>query len=238
MTAVSRLIYQAATGQTVPAGPDRCHICGLPTDGGIPVAEVIKEGFTALDVLRDPSSPIVCPACAWTKAQRESRTKHYVVTEHEWRFLTRDEIGQAVLHPPEPPFALVVQESYKKHTWLQAQVNYSTDRFYVSLEETPILVDRIEFARLLEAAQQLYNLGFGKEEIRTGHYFLPRLEKVGLETWAPLEEQVKPHRGSMHLELAITCLVKPAKKEDPKHGNSAEPVFGQQRTRVQQATFF
>jgi|GEM_PF-4045355 len=238
MTAVSRLIYQAATGQTVPPGSQRCHICGLPTDGGTPVEQVIKDGFTAIDMLRATGSPVVCPACVWTKAQRESRTKHYVVTPAQWRFLAREELAAVILNPPAPPFAIVIQESFKKHTWLQAQVNYSCERFYVSVEETPILVEPATFGRLMDAAQQLYALGFGKEEIRTGRYFLPRLEKVGLETWAPLEEQVKPHRGSMHLELAITCLVKPAKKEDPKHGNSAEPVFGQQRTHVQQATFF
>lgn len=79
MTSVSRLIYQAATGQTVPTGPDRCHICGLPTDGGTPVEQVIKEGFTALDVLRAPDSPVVCPACVWSQRRKKQGSPRYSV---------------------------------------------------------------------------------------------------------------------------------------------------------------
>lgn len=220
---VSRLIYHASTQQPYPHGGYVCHICGFPTDTGTPVRDIIKDGFTAIDVLQGTQSDIVCPACVYTKEQPSVRTQHYVVTPHSWRYLKREEIGSVLLEPPEPPFAIVIQVSHKKHTWLQAKVNGSRERFWVSLEESPVLLDRRQFIQAYSTVENLYQMGFSKEEIRSGRYAYNRIERVGLTQWSDMEKSVKPLRGSMLLELAIICVNKNENETTQEERPDARP---------------
>lgn len=216
---VSRLVYRASTGSAYPQGETRCHICGLPTSEGKPVEEVIKHGFTAIDVLRATGSAIVCPACVYTKEQSAIRTQHYVVTSHTWRHLKREELAGVILHPPDPPFAIVIQQSHKKHTWLQARVNGNREQFWVSLEETPILLVPDKFRAIFIAVESLYHNGFSKDEIRSGTYQHKRIERIGLDRWMTLEAVLRSHRGALLMELALIVVNKP---EDSKevHANA------------------
>lgn len=106
-------------------------------------------------------------------------------TEDELKVLQHIDIAENVLNPPQPPFVFVVTKTHKKHAFLNAVLNDSRERLDIGLEQESIRFERHEFRHAYHHARVLYEVGFSKEEIRTGQYRKWRLlEQLGNNFWA------------------------------------------------------
>lgn len=122
-----------------------------------------------------------------------------------WRVVSslpsRLQIRAWLINPPEPPFEIVIAISGQKHTLFASETAQSRDCFSVQFETEQIWVDRAVFIRLLDLFEQLYSLGFSKEQIYSGNY-RPAAVASAFSDWSRLEPQIKPYRGSQLLTLA------------------------------------
>lgn len=113
--------------------------------------------------------------------------------------LTRVEIREFLLNPPEPPFTIAIAESGQKHIIPWALEAQSRDLFPVQFELDTIYIDN-RFRELLAVYEKLLKLEFSKSEIDSGEYRSDRLMKVFDQYWE-LEDQVKEIRGTRLMQL-------------------------------------
>ena len=113
--------------------------------------------------------------------------------------LTRVEIREALLNPPQPPFTIAIAESGQKHIIPWALEAYSRDLFPVQFELDTVYID-YRFKEYLHKYEQLMGLGFSKTEIDSGDYRSDRLMKVFEQYWE-LEESMATIRGTRLMAL-------------------------------------
>ena len=113
--------------------------------------------------------------------------------------LTRVEIREFLLNPPEPPFTIAIAESGQKHIIPWALEAQSRDLFPVQFELDTIYIDN-RFRELLAVYEKLLKLEFSKSEIDSGEYRSDRLMKVFDQYWE-LEDQIKEIRGTRLMQL-------------------------------------
>ncbi len=198
-------------------GPDaRCWLCGGPTGGvGWPWKTAVAETFTNHTLAACPTSQTICQPCAafaskdaW-EAYAARRPELGLKTGHamSWRCYshlfaspdrhecpTRRRWRDILLDPPEPPFLAVVATSGQKHLIFRGRIAENRDAFPVQVEERILWLEREEFVACLAAFEQLYNLGFSKDDILTGRYFPARMLAVGTRAWRAAEDALAPFR--------------------------------------------
>jgi hypothetical protein len=113
--------------------------------------------------------------------------------------LTRVEIREYLLNPPEPPFTIAIAESGQKHIIPWALEARSCNFFPIQFELDTVYIDN-RFKESLQVYEQLMGLGFSKSEIDSGNYRSDRLMKVFDKFWE-LEESIKAIRGTRLMEL-------------------------------------
>ena len=113
--------------------------------------------------------------------------------------LTRVEIREFLLNPPEPPFTIAIAESGQKHIIPWALEAQSKEVFPVQFELDTVYIDH-RFKEFLKIYEQLLKLEFSKTEIDSGNYRSDRLMKVFDQYW-DLEERIKAIRGTRLMQL-------------------------------------
>ncbi len=113
--------------------------------------------------------------------------------------LTRVEIREFLLNPPEPPFTIAIAESGQKHIIPWALEARDKSFFPVLFELDTVYIDH-RFREYLQVYEQLLSLGFSKSEIDSGDYRSDRLMKVFDQYWE-LEEQIATIRGTRLMAL-------------------------------------
>lgn len=125
--------------------------------------------------------------------------------------LTRADIRNWLLHPPTPPFTIVIAESGQKHILPWAVEAHSKSVFPVQFELDTLYINHSQFTALLEAYEKLMGMGFSKTEIDSGEYRSDRLMKIIGDEWFALEDCIKQQRGTRLLELISFVGVSDAK---------------------------
>ena len=113
--------------------------------------------------------------------------------------LTRVEIREYLLNPPEPPFTIAIAESGQKHIIPWALEAQSQNIFPIQFELDTVYIDD-RFRQMLTVYEKLLALGFSKSEIDTGDYRSDRLCKC-LNIWWELEQIIQSIRGTRLMEL-------------------------------------
>lgn len=135
---------------TVP-GPDAgtCFLCGNETDQGHRRAP--SSSFTAY---ADCSTgAVICPACMAALSHWDCRGRSWLVTMDRFRPVTKDDkliLRDALLDPPEPPYAIYVTHGRQKQSWITLARRVSTSRSIAIVgtdwTDGPVRVD-VTFAR-------------------------------------------------------------------------------------------
>lgn len=113
--------------------PGVCYICGIETAIGHPGAP--SDLFTAWAACGRGDAR--CPDCAACLSHRAVRMRSWLVTETAFRPVTPDDKGwlwDALLSPPEPPYALYLTRGGQKQGWISGVRQVSLSR------ETPIVL--------------------------------------------------------------------------------------------------
>jgi len=113
--------------------------------------------------------------------------------------MTRVEIREYLLNPPEPPFTIAIAESGQKHIIPWALEAQSRDLFPAQFELDTVYIDD-RFRGFLQVYEQLMGLGFSKTEIDSGDYRSDRLMKVFDKYWE-LEDRISGIRGTRLMQL-------------------------------------
>lgn len=181
-----------------------CWLCGGETHGkGTPKKKTIKSTFTDHDLAKAPMSESICEACTWALSQRSLRNYSILATEEGLYHPSRPEMQKICLEPPKPPFVFALAVSGQKWLHFKAKINYSNTAFVVAFEETPVVVNPTQFAKMTEYIELLYNGGFTKDEILSGKYNSSKIITYSLVRFMEHEGQIRDFRGGRMFELAV-----------------------------------
>lgn len=153
----------------------------------------------------------------------EGKDTYHVVKN----LLTRVEIREFLLNPPEPPFTIAIAESGQKHIIPWALEAQSKHLFPVQFELDTVYIDS-RFKNLLEAYEQLLGLGFSKSEIDTGDYRSDKLMKVFDQYWE-LEDQIKTVRETRLLQLISYVAQVPEVVKQPETTETVTPKIPEKK---------
>lgn len=216
-----QLVYRSLGNPTVEAAEclGVCCLCGS-IDGRYDRKPFIKEGFTNLDYLRAADSSSICPACASMFTLPKLRQSSWIASGGDMIWLKREHIWDHLWSPPEPPFAMYVTTSYKKHGSFKSRVNYSADRFFVQFEEVGISFSRKDLRQVADALELLYSVPlqdeskaqpisfFSKNEIAHGNYNQGRIRRFGIVALTEAEAVIRPVRSTPAFGLLMFALNK------------------------------
>lgn len=170
-----------------PTAEGRCNLCGEPLkDGGIPVKKLLGASYMDWAIHKAPEEKYLCTACAFCLGMnpegRIALFRYPVVAAGEDLYLcNRAEMREFLLHPPDPPFVMILPTSQKKHLFAKAKISYSRDQFFCNLEERIILVSgKIE--KLVKTIEALRGLGINKNMILEKVIPTPFFRQCGVET--------------------------------------------------------
>lgn len=153
------------------SGRHSCYLCGCGCANEYKTKEFIKSKFTNRDIAVAPFSDYVCLGCVRSMLEKtnvtladgeirenqRARSYSWVLTESEQIAATKahlEYLRNTILDPPVPPFAIILADSGQKHLIFRSIVNYSRDKFTVSLEESLIDID-VTFSSQLKIVDQL-----------------------------------------------------------------------------------
>lgn len=164
----------------------RCIFCGELTDKGFKP----KLGENFLDYPLMTSGDVICPHCMLLLKSSDFRRKSWVVNPSSINFMKAKETLQFIINPPDPPFAIYVTFSGKKHGWIAMMkrgVSFSKNRFMVGNDGNLISISREEATLLVNLASELLTSGFKKSELLGLRPRAERLAKIGIEKWKEFE---------------------------------------------------
>lgn len=162
-------------GDLHPAGPNRCVMCGSACGDEFTAELVIKDTFTARPSLPNPASPHACRGCVEATAcgvdvvmhggevrpGQKRFTYSWVLTAGGRVAATKAHrawLEEVCLHPPAPPYAIVLADSGQKHLVYQARVGFDAGVAVANLEGLVVeyrpaaLAERLDLCRRLAAA--------------------------------------------------------------------------------------
>jgi len=216
MITVSQLIY----GAEMPPTGHPCALCGQPF-----ASELFKvsDTFTNWDRLRSPASELACPACAACLAMPSLRRGSWVAHDGRAEMLPRERLHEVLFQPPEPPFAIYITSSFKKHGFFKARVNLGRGHFYVQFEEVGIEFEPARWTAIWEVLWDFYNHGFSKRELLHGGYAQRKVRAFGCQDWWAFEELLRPRRHEPAFALLVHALYR--EEEDADDGGRQPAVM-------------
>ena len=179
-----------------------CTICLQPTEHGFKIRQILSDKFADYDKFVHISN-IVCEYCATFLKDERFRRKSWVITRGNVIFLSRQEVKKYLLEPPEPPFAVYISLTGKKHGWLNLlwKVNYSRDILHIGLEDVVVTCRLEELKEAIELVEQARKRKATKTEIEKLNVRL--LQKVGREIYERLRETRERNEGIWKIALAV-----------------------------------
>jgi hypothetical protein len=132
----------------------------------------------------------------WAVPQRFRTYSHFVVTG-AWQPLTKGQKGRMRELLFSNPDVAIIADSGKKHLAFRAAPGWW------QFEEQRMLPCPELLTELLGYVEWLYNAGANKSEIETGRYSQKTIRNIGIQAWAVMDSKIKPHRGSLPLQLAL-----------------------------------
>lgn len=147
----------------------RCVVCGR-VGRGFPAR--FPESFTAYAWLQGGS--IICSKCKAMLENQDLRRRSWVAFFENGkpvvRFLSRNQVLNVLLNPPNPPFAIYVTRTGKKQGYLQLanRVSFSRNIFYVAFDDLLINVRRDVLEKYVKLARKALALGFRKKDLTGG----------------------------------------------------------------------
>lgn len=233
------IIYHAAGAPPMAGGTSgACRMCGQ-IDTGIDFAGWVKDTFTDHDKLYPGT--ILCHACQFCtaeasellqsltgkdKPQRMRNYSHFVV-DGIWYPLSKGDKRRMRELLPTAQVAIIAT-SGQKHIIFRARPGWW------QIEEQAMRPDVAGWQATQALTDSLY-AGFTKEEIEAGRYGQHRIRAFGIERWYTLEQQIRPLRGSLLLQLAIFLAQKEERHDQPgDSGTAPVPDLARGTGRVQE----
>lgn len=158
-------------------GPHRCFFCGAPCGEEYPAKDRVLDSFTGRSEVAAPGSGWVCQGCVLcmdedcdltfvdgsTKhiARNAKRMHSWIVTRQSTLAANKSHLArlrELCVSPPEPPYAIVLSDSGKRHLLYRGAVVHSAEHATVTLEfervdyQTSVLIDLLGITGRISAA--------------------------------------------------------------------------------------
>jgi CRISPR type IV-associated protein Csf1 len=181
----------------------RCIACGKHTAHGVPAR--LPDTFTAAYKLYNGNA--LCEYCAPLFKERSLRSRSWVASQSEFRYIQRSEWLTTLTEPPEPPFAIYFTLSGQKYGYLSLirRVSTNRDRYWLATDwqESPILIHRAQLAELVPIAQQLRTHGVPKTQLLTAQFSPTIVAKAIKEGWDTMLRTIEQLRGNPAWEVVV-----------------------------------
>lgn len=152
-------------------GNERCFYCNAFCDTTYNKKDYISENFTNRDIVFRPASNYVCGGCVESFNEKAEivmpdgelrvgnvRAYSWVIEQGKKQAYSKayiKELREIVLNPPNPPFAIILSDSGKKHLIYRSRVNNSRQSLFVSLEEQVYQIEVSQFKILMERLSKI-----------------------------------------------------------------------------------
>ncbi len=193
-------------------GPDSgmCYICGTQTESGW--AQAPSEAFTAWASVYGGN--VMCPACRPLVKRGEFRHRSWLATQAGVEFTEkgkREFIWQALLSPPEPPFAIYLTRAGQKQgaLGLLRYVSESQERYWVGVEwlDRPVLMEREVAIAHAELVEKLRARKLPKAVLLSGQYGANHYKRALEEDWIEDLDEARRWVGNPQWEVIIHAHV-------------------------------
>lgn len=229
-----------------------CYLCGTAPS---PNKLSLKNTFTAHCFAKFPDSDCLCDRCQFSINTRanywnEAKGKYSLLYARNWSWLyqgsklispvfdgehehfpivkkimTRVEMRQHLIDPPNPPFTLAIAESGQKHILFLAQEAQSRELFPVQFELNTVIVRRADLINALQMFEKLLAMGASKTDILSGEYKSQFLMSAIIDpTFDVIEQAISALRGSRYLDL-ISHVAQRPETEVTKQPVKTEPTM-------------
>lgn len=158
-------LFATAHGRKLNPGPYRCWYCGGSCDEKYPAELIVKPTCTVRQYVAAPDSLYVCVGCIEAFNERAQiqvvgesilrgvpdhpeKPKPQKVRGYSWVITGSEAIAatkahlvwlqETCLHPPDPPFAICLTDSGKKHLIYLAPIVVDRNHVSLVLEDRPI----------------------------------------------------------------------------------------------------
>jgi len=182
-----------------------CVVCGGSTERGH--SYKLPDKFTS--AYRLYRGDVLCECCAAMLSEKSLRTRSWLATAHELRYLQRSEWLEVLLEPPEPPFAIYLTLGGKKHGYLSLihRVSMSRERYWLGVDwhDAALCIDRARLHELLPIVAALREHGVGKAQL-LGEPTPTTVARAIKDGWYVLLEQARRLRGEPHWEVLVYAV--------------------------------
>ena len=184
----------------------KCIACGKHTAHGIPAR--LPDTFTAAYKLYNGNT--LCECCAPLFKEQSLRSRSWVASQTEFRYIQRSEWLTALTEPPEPPFAIYFTLSGQKYGYLPLirRISTNRDRYWLATDwhESPLLVHRAQLAELIPVAQHLRAHGIPKTQLLTAQFSPTVVAKAIKEGWEALLGATEQLSGNPTWEVIVYAV--------------------------------
>ena len=201
-----------------PTAEGRCNLCGEPLkDGGIPVKKLLGASYMDWAIHKAPEEKYLCTACAFCLGMnpegRIALFRYPVVAAGEDLYLcNRAEMREFLLHPPDPPFVMILPTSQKKHLFAKAKISYRREQFFCNLEERIIPVSK-EIEQIIKTIEALRGLGINKNMILEKVIPTPFFRQFGIEIVEKVLNKMEQMGRNEMFPLAMEVAQKMSEEE-------------------------
>jgi len=208
----------------------QCAVTGSMTDC-IERKKLLGGSFTTQSTLAFPGSDYVSLNAFYALKYRPERGSSWIVSEKEFKKLSRVEIRPLVLrHPGFKTWSGYATTSYKKHGSVLSPVN--NERRAVWVFET-LIVDCSDNEKVNEIYNKLceYQLkGFGRTIFESCEIPSYLIAKLGLQEWLEFESWARPiFKSNLYQFL---CYLLPSQAELKENGLQKEPEIKEKKGQI------
>lgn len=194
----------------------QCIICGAEVTGGIPSKKMFSGHYTDWDIHKAPQSDHVCAECAYTmllniESRRCGLLRYSFCASDKLELLSRAEVRDKLINPPEPPFVMVCAVSQKKHLAIKSRMSYDRENFFCMLEEECIQVNRQAAKDMIAVIEALRGIGLTKDEIAAGRIRYDKIKAYKMDAYDRINHLLRPCMGT---RLFTLCLFVAQKMEE------------------------